>query len=140
MPIPALVDLAQVDFSRVNVYNHVFEDILSSIKKQFCSMNVTRQALGLGVQDSVTGWFQKLYSPSTIEMLILPKSAQSQALNLGYWVNMDALGFAIDPVNIYDLIVDSISRNWEIKTVQPHFVGDDFYFFVCDLKELPLYG
>jgi hypothetical protein len=104
------------------------------------SFDVTRSALSLGNRDGTTGWCAKTYTTSTIKMIVIQKESQSLALQMGYWVSLDALGLTIDPIEVYDLVKDGFGRTWEAKTVKPIIIGDTIRFFVCDLKELPLYG
>jgi hypothetical protein len=105
------------------------------------SFDVTRSALVLGgTRDAVTGWYPKSYVTSTIHMVIEQRETQNMALQLGYWVRLDAVGFTVDGADVYDLVTDSFGRTWIVETVKPIIVGDTVQFFVCDLKELPLYG
>lgn len=105
------------------------------------SLSVTRHALYLGTtRDSVTGWFPKDYYESAIDAVIIPKSSQGLELSGGYYVSLDALGFTQAVSRAGDLWADGSGRHWEVKTVVPNTLGDVLYFYVCDLKELPLYG
>jgi len=120
-----------------------FTTLMDTFKRGFRGnpdFDVTRSALSFGERDSTTGWYAKNYADSTIKMVIIQKEYQNMALRLGYWVNLDALGLTIAPIDVYDLITDKFERTWEIKTVKPIMVGDTVKYFVCDLKELPLHG
>jgi hypothetical protein len=104
------------------------------------SFEVTHLHLILGERDATTGWYSITYVSSTINMVIVQKSAQNFALKLGYFVNLDALSFTATPLEVYDRIVDFFGRKWEVKTMQPIVTGDVVQYFLCDLKELPLYA
>lgn len=104
------------------------------------NFEVTWSALFLGNRDAVTGWYQKSYEETAIDMVIVQKEYQGVALSLGYYVSLDALGFTIEPVEACDLITDAFSRTWEVKAAKPIVVGNIVKYFVCDLKELPFSG
>jgi len=104
------------------------------------SLSVTRHALYLEGPDAVTDWYIKAYRESMIDAVIVPKTSQNLALNAGYFVSLDALGFTQTLCRTGDLLVDGAGRRWEIKTVVPATIGDTLYFYQCDLKELPLNG
>jgi len=114
---------------------HAFKNV-----KGAPGFGVIRHALTLGSRDSMTGWYAKTFTESDIEMVILTKGSRQLALQLGYYVSLDALGFTVNYVREGDQIEDSISRFWEVKAVQPITIGDSLRFYLCDLKELPLHG
>jgi len=117
-----------------------FQKVLTAYKQFFnCSSEVTWGGLSLGEADPITGWYEQLYTDSTVDMAIVQKEAQRFALNLGYWVSNDALGFTDTALAPYDLITDAFDRVWEIKTCKPQPTGNKIKFFVYDLKELPCY-
>jgi hypothetical protein len=70
-------------------------------------------------------------------MAIFTNDAQREALKMGYWVSLDALGLTETAVTVYSLIRDSLDRVWQIKSVSPITVGDSTKYYKCDLKELP---
>ena len=102
------------------------------------SLEVTHSTLQLGSRDATTGWYNKNYVESPVEMLIITKDQQKQALDLGYWVNFDALGLTANPVSVYDKITDRFGRVWLIATVKPQIKADKLLGFICDLELLPL--
>lgn len=108
--------------------------------KSHPSFAVTLSSLSFGTRDAVTGWYAKTYTDSTVNMIIVQKETQNAPLPVGYWVRLDALGLTVNTVNPYDLIKDALGRTWEVETVKPIVVGEVINYFVCDLKELPLYG
>jgi hypothetical protein len=120
-----------------------FRKVKDAFRRAFrgASFEVTRSALLLGnTRDSVTGWYPKSYAESTAEMIVIQKESQKLALDLGYWVSLDALGLTVDGAEVYDLVTDSFGRVWIVETVKPIIVGDSIHYFVCDLKELSVYG
>jgi hypothetical protein len=116
-----------------------FGSIISKIEKQknVVTCDVTYRALSLGSRDSYTGLYAKTYTESTIKMAIFTNDAQREALKMGYWVSLDALGLTETAVTVYSLIRDSLDRVWQIKSVSPITVGDSTKYYKCDLKELP---
>jgi len=120
-----------------------FNKLMDTCRRVFhgASFDVTRSALTLGTtRDSVTGWYPKTYTDTTTHMVIIQKESQKLASDLGYWVSLDALGFTVDGAEVYDLVTDSFGRTWIVEVVKPIIVGDIVQFFVCDLKELSVYG
>lgn len=120
-----------------------FKTVLDTFRRGFKgnpSFEVTRSKLKLGGRDTTTGWYDKYYRASKINMLIIQKEAQTLALQLGHWVSLDALGLTATQVEVYDLVKDEFGRTWEIKTVKPIVVGNTIKYFACDLKELPLHA
>jgi hypothetical protein len=107
---------------------------------KLAGQSLTWQLFSLGDQDDVTGWYEKEYHEQTIRMVLVQREAQAQALQMGYWVSLDALGLTCEHVGVYDLLVDKLGRTWEVKTVKPQILGNIIKFYVCDLKELPLEG
>lgn len=121
----------------------MFITLMDTFRRGFkgnSNFEVTRSALSFGDRDATTGWYAKNYTDSTIKMMLIPKEASKMALQLGYWVSLDALGLTADAVDVYDLIKDKFDRTWEVKTVKPVIVGDAVRHFACDLKELPLHA
>jgi len=121
--------------------NRYFKQIKKTFERSSnASFEVTRSALSFGERDPVTGWYEKNYTESTIDMIIITRDAQKEALQLGCWVNLDALGLTDSQVEVGDLITDDSDTVWEVKAVKPIKIGDKVKFFKCDLKELPLYA
>jgi len=102
------------------------------------SAEVTRRTLVLGSEDSVTGWFQKSWSDSTIDMIILPSGSQFMHLLPGAYARYDAVGRTQDPVFVGDQIKDG-SRYFEVREVKPWYLLNSFMYRDCQLAELPLY-
>ena len=125
------------------ISDRAFNTLMDTCRRAFhvASFDVTSSALTLGAtRDSVTGWYPKGYTDTASHMVIIQKESQKLALDLGYWVSLDAVGFTVDGAEVYDLVTDSFGRTWIVEAVKPIIVGDTVQFFVCDLKELSVYG
>lgn len=113
----------------------IFDAVADVLKTTFgvTTWNVTRSKLVLGDQDATTGWYEKLYYDSTIEMVIATKSTATIAHAVGAYVKLDAVGFANSYVKNGDVITDSYGNYWLVRTVQPMYAGDKLKFYQCDL-------
>jgi hypothetical protein len=118
-----------------------FEALKRSFRKKNndASLDVTRLALSLGDRDATSGQYALEYTIGTVEMILIDKAYQRQALELGYLVQLDAIGYTSDVVRVYDRIQDGVGRTWLVKAVTPVFLGNVFKFYVCNLKEISLY-
>lgn len=103
------------------------------------SFDVTRRALSLGSQDSVTGWYGKSFADSTIEVIIVPKGTVFTVLGMGYYARHTLSGYTQDAVVEGDEIKDGQNVYYEIKTSQDHYIGDTFIFRECELSKLPIH-
>jgi len=103
------------------------------------SFEVYWYALTLGDADATTGWFTEVYDEEPIEMIVLPQSAQKQAINLGTYVVNDALGLTLESVKVGHRIETKDGSMYLVKTVTPVLVGDTLKFWNCDLELLRLY-
>lgn len=104
------------------------------------SYDVTLRALSLGSQDSITGWYAKSFSESTIKMVILRKGETLTTGSYGYYGRYEFTGYTSDVVDDGDEIKDSVGRYFELENVTPHYQGDSFHHRECQLVELPLHG
>lgn len=105
------------------------------------SFNVTRRELELGTADSVTGWYARNWTESTIEMIIVDRGGTQIALPAGAYVRLDALGMSADPVVEGDEIETDDGRVYEVKAIKEVWgPGDNFVRRDCDMVKLPLHG
>jgi hypothetical protein len=102
------------------------------------SSEVTLRTLQLVSADSVTGWYTKNYSESTIDMIIVSKGTQQLLIGTGTYVRLDRLGFCIDPVYEGDQIEDSVGGHYEVEAVREHWLLDSLVYREVDLTLLPL--
>ncbi|MCJ7431104.1 hypothetical protein MUO83_07855 [Candidatus Bathyarchaeota archaeon] len=120
-------------------YSHTRASMDNGINK--LGEDVTRRALTLSVyRDPITGWFLEDWVNTTIKMAVVPKSAQGLALQMGYYVSIDAIGATMAMVVVGDQIVNGAGVHYEVKTVLPYYLQGQFVTRICDLKELPLNG
>jgi hypothetical protein len=103
----------------------------------FAFNDVTRQFLILGAADATTGWYAKSFTDLDIEMVIIPKTSQLQALQVGTYVRTDALGLTINAVSEGDQIV-FLNQTYEVKAVRDLTVGAKLDHREVDLVLLPL--
>ena len=118
-----------------------FNNVKDAVKKGFgvTTFNVTLSTLSLGAPDSVTGWYEPIYTDSTIEMIIQTQASNSIGTVTGYFVHLDGVGYTTAQVSLGSKITDAMLRVWRIESVKPQIVGDKLKFYVCDLKELTLH-
>jgi len=103
------------------------------------SIDVTLWSLSLGDRDTVTGWREKSFSESTIEMIVLSRSVTAMHLVPGMYARLDAVGRTRDTLEIGDEIETAANVYYEVKTIRNNYVGDLLWFRDCDLAELPLH-
>ncbi len=102
--------------------------------------SVTRRALSLGDADSVTGWYAKVFTPSTIEMILRPKGSVFTIHGMGYYARHALTGYTQDPIVEDDEIIDAKTNYYEVKTIEENDLGDNFIFRECELAKLPLHA
>lgn len=105
------------------------------------TFDVTWRDLSLGDRDSETGWREKSYSESSIQMVIIPKGAADMMVRAGVYVRYDALGLTATAVSAGDEIKNADNVYYMVKTVSRWKLGStgkvDHY--QCDLTKLPLH-
>lgn len=103
------------------------------------SFLVTRRKLQLGSRDSTTGWYDKAYAESTVDMIVVPRGATNMPLPAGVYVRLDAVGLTADPVDEGDEIKTDAGVYYEVKGVKLHYFADSFMYRECDLTRLALH-
>lgn len=104
------------------------------------SFDVTRRRLQLGSRDSVTGWYEKHYSESTIEMIFDQGAATVMKLAGGAYVRVDKIGRTADPVEEWDEIKTQAGRYFEVHAVERVYgPADNFMWRQCGLVYLPMH-
>ena len=131
---------ARFGYARFGVYRDDFNSSIKALAKNLgVSLDVTLHSLELGAADPTTGWFDENFSPSTIPMLIIPKSSQKFAISLGSYVRTDALGLTQDVVKRRSRVEQSDGTLYLVTAVRDFDVGDSFDHRKCDLEKLELY-
>jgi len=104
------------------------------------NFEVTRRKLQLGTRDSTTGWYDKNYAESTIEMVFQKGNATTMNLSGGAYVRVDKIGMTLDPVEQCDEIKTQAGRYYEVKAVEPVYApADNFLYRDCGLSYLPMH-
>ena len=98
---------------------------------------ITRQILTLGTLDANSGWYAKNYTPTTIEALIIPKSAQSTLYGTGLYIRTEALGLSVDPVQNGDILGDAFGNGYIVTNLQRMLYLDTFLYYFYDLQRVP---
>lgn len=131
----------RIGYFRIGVFTDEWDRLLQAFKSAAgnVSFDVTRRKLVLGSQDSTTGWYDKSYTESTIEMPIEDRGTRVLLLPVGTYVRLDALGFTADVVEVGDEIKTDDGRYYEVKAVKKVYRGDSFVRRDCDLTLLRLH-
>jgi len=106
------------------------------------NIDVTLLSLTVGnnaSRDDETGWRSKDFPESTIEMIVIPRGANSLHLVPGLFARIDAVGRTRDYAKIGDQIKTAAGMYYEVKAVRSNYVGDLLWHRDCDLTELPLH-
>ena len=135
---PAEVGAMHVGCFRVGVHNDLWDQMKTVLMHRGTDYNVTRRRLTLGVMNDTTGWYEKNWSETTIEMIIIPKNAYSQAVAAGVVVKNDAAGLTADVVVEGDEIYVN-NTYYKVNTVQFDYDGDNFIKRTADLTRLSLH-
>ena len=104
------------------------------------SAEVTRHALQLDAQDSVTGWFDVTWNESTIDMIPQGRGATALTLAAGAFARRQITAFTADVVKVGDRIENAAGKFFEIKTVEEEWDLNSFLYRKCVLTELPFAG
>ena len=101
------------------------------------SATVTLKALYLGDQDSETGWYKKYsYDDVPITVIIVQGDTKLQLSNVGLLPQKTITGYTLDEVVEGDGIVGDDWREYLVKGVTPHLLGDRLAFLELDLAYL----
>jgi len=122
----------------------VFRDDWDTLLKVFegvASHDVTRRRLVLGdTRDSITGWYPRSFTETTVEGVLIPRASSHLALKAGTYVRTDALFLTADGFEEGDELEDGFSKFWEVKAIREISIGDSFRNRECDLSSIPLHG
>jgi hypothetical protein len=104
------------------------------------NFDVTRRKLQLGTRDPTTGWYDKNYAESTIDMVFQKGNATVMNLPGGAYVRVDKIGMTLNPVEQSDEIKTQANRYYEVKAVEPVYApADNFLYRDCGLVYLPMH-
>lgn len=117
----------------------LFDVLIQRIEALGVSTNITLYTLSLGVQDAVTGWYAKNYDVSTINMVIIPRSAQSLLIGSGTYCRKDAVAFSKTLIQEGDVVTDGFGYNYTITGMRPHGFGNVKVFHEYDLEYTPFF-
>ncbi len=132
----AILGYMRVGYFRLGVFNTEWDKLARKFSF-FTSLDVTHRRLMLGSRDSTTGWYDKSYEESTIEMIVISRSAAYMPLPPGVYVRLDAVGLTADTVAEGDEIKTATDQYYQVETVREHYLGDSFFFRECDLTLQP---
>jgi hypothetical protein len=96
------------------------------------SASVTRRALSFGAQDSITGWYAKVYTDTTIKGSMQPQGSAVSFLPCGNYAKYPHTFFTEYVVHEGDLIKDSYNIEFELNTVVSWSWLNKFSHYLCE--------
>jgi len=141
---PAILSKCELGSFRLGVIEDYWDTIVDTLEAaggEDDSLEVTRRRLILhATRDSTTGWYDKDYVESTIDMVIAGRAQSHLVTRLGTYMRGDYAGFTCDPVLLGDEVKKGMSTFYEVKTVEEVYdTGGHFLFRKCDLTLLPMH-
>jgi len=124
------------------------EDDWKAVKRGFTSISgvtsidVTLRSLTVGnnaSRDDETGWRDKSFSESTIEMIVISRGANTLHLVPGLYAQTDAVGRTRDYAKLGDEIKTAAGVYYKVKSVRDNYVGDLLWHRDCDLTQFSLH-
>jgi hypothetical protein len=105
------------------------------------SFLVTRRALALGAQDTVTGWYAKTYTETADydKIVIVPKGYSLANFGIGTYAKYTTTGIICAPLFEDDEIIAN-ARYYRVGSVEPVTIGDSHAFYMCELQEAKMHG
>ena len=103
--------------------------------------SVTKRALSLGTQDSVTGWYAKSFTPSTIDMILQPRGSVVIGLPVGNYAKYQVTGFTQDSIEDGDEVIFPVGSTnyYEVKSAEEAWWLDSFSHYILDLVRVPMH-
>lgn len=117
----------------MSTFTGLYDRFAAKLRFIGANLNVTRKTLSLGAADAETGWYAKSYADTTIEMIILGRTATLMLIEAGLFIKRDAVGLTTTAIIEGDEIMDAASRYYTVESVTPHCVGDLLVFYECQL-------
>jgi hypothetical protein len=99
------------------------------------SAEVTLRTMVLGAQDATTGHYAVTFTESTIDMAIFPKGFNFNFGSLGLFCKYNYNGFTADPVVEGDQIKDAQNWYYNVVSVEPYYILDNFQFYMVNLEK-----
>jgi len=131
----------EVNRSRVGVYRPDDWDTLLKVFEGIASRDITRRRLVLGdTRDSITGWYPRSFTETTVEGVLIPRASSHLALKAGTYVRTQGLLLTADGFEECDEVKGGLSKYWEVKAVRDIPNGDSFSHRECDLSSMSLHG
>jgi hypothetical protein len=100
------------------------------------SADVTRRELSFGAQDTITGWYTKVYTDTIIKGSMQPQGAAIAGLPCGFYAKYPHTFFTEYVVHEGDLIKDVYLVEYELHTVVPWMWLDQFSHYTCEAVKL----
>lgn len=100
------------------------------------SFDVTRLAITLGSYDSTTGWPAKLYSKSTVGMIILPRGESFNVGGMGFYAQYEYSGFTCDVIADGDEVKDASGQYYRVNSHRAVYRLNTFQYYECALSVL----
>jgi len=113
-----------------------FGQIRRRLEQLGVSTEVTYYALALGAQDSETGQYAQGFTPSTIDMILVPHEPSFVVLPSGVDSQNVATGYTDTQVFEGDRIEDANGLDYVVNTVVEHAFGDKTIYYECELAML----
>jgi len=134
---PARVGQCRAGHFRADVYRDDWDRLLKAFEG-IAGCEVTRRRLGLGAQDSVTGWFNKNWQEDTIKGLFETRGNSRATTVAGSYVKLDAAFTTASGLDEGDELIHPNGDYYEVKAVEPHYFGKSFSHRVCHVSHVPL--
>jgi hypothetical protein len=96
------------------------------------SADLNRRELSFGAQDSITGWYAKVYTETTIKGSVQPKGSMMSILPCGSYASYPHTLFTEYVVHEGDQIVDVNLAVYELNTVALYSWLDMFSHRACE--------
>jgi len=134
----AVLGYCRLGYFRLGVFDNTWDELVRTVEGSGAvSLDATRFRLMLFGRDATTGWYEKAYEETAIEIIVLTKASQQLALKCGTYVIGDVLGLTVDVLREGDRLRVG-NKYYEVKTVNEHYLGDSFCRRDCELRLLPL--
>lgn len=119
----------------------IFDEAITQHERAGYDFNVTRRALSFGSRHPITGWREKIFTESTIKLVIVSMGdVFSRHLPPGTFTRSSLVGRTKDTVAVGDEIKDGDEDYYEVKGNRKYKLGKTLFYYIVDLTELPLHS